>query len=57
MEVQTSIQVISGVITFLAGSGRTLVQTDGTNVFNGIVGSTAIVTSFGTVDYLRISNA
>jgi hypothetical protein len=47
----------SGVITFLAGSGRTLVQTDGTNVFNGIVGSTAIVTSFGTVDYLRISNA
>lgn len=47
----------TGSITFLAGSGRTLVQVDATAVLNGIVGSTATITSVGTVDYLRISNA
>lgn len=47
----------TGAITFLAGVGRTLVTVDGTAVLNGVVGSTAIITSVGTVDYLRISNA
>jgi hypothetical protein len=47
----------TGAITFVQGSGRTLVQVDGTNVFNGAVGSTATIASVGTTDYLRISNA
>lgn len=46
-----------GAVTFLAGSGRTLVQVDGTNVLNGTLGSTATISSIGTTDYLRISNA
>ena len=44
-------------ITFVQGSGRTLIQVDGTMVLNGIAGSTATISSFGNVDYLRISNA
>jgi len=47
----------TGAITFVQGSGRTLVQVDGTAVFNGAVGSTATITSVGTTDYLRVSNA
>lgn len=47
----------TGAITFVQGSGRTLVQVDSTAILNGIVGSTAIITSIGTTDYLRISNA
>jgi len=47
----------TGAITFVQGSGRTLVQVDNTNVMDGAVGSTASVTSDGTTDYLRISNA
>jgi len=47
----------TGVITFVAGAGRTLRAVDGTLVFNGAVGSTATLTSFGTIDSLRISNA
>jgi len=47
----------SGAITFLAGSGRTLVTVDATAVLNGTIGSTATITSVGTIDYLRISNA
>jgi hypothetical protein len=47
----------SGVITFVQGSGRTLIQVDATAVFNGVVGSTATISSVGLVDYLRISNA
>jgi hypothetical protein len=47
----------SGLITFVQGSGRTLVQVDGTAVFNGALGSTAAISSIGSTDYLRISNA
>lgn len=47
----------TGAITFVQGSGRTLVQVDGTAILNGVVGSTASISSVGTVDYLRISNA
>lgn len=46
----------TGAITFVQGSGRTLVQVDGTAVLNGAVGSTATISSIGTKDYLRISN-
>jgi hypothetical protein len=44
-------------ITFVAGSGRTLIQVDTTAVLNGAVGSTATISSILTTDYLRISNA
>lgn len=47
----------NGTITFVQGAGRTMVQVDGTAIFNGIIGSTATITSIGTTDYLRISNA
>jgi hypothetical protein len=47
----------TGAITFIAGAGRTLALVDGTAVLNGIVGSTASISSVGTKDYLRISNA
>jgi hypothetical protein len=47
----------SASITFVAGSGRTLVQVDSTNILNGVVGSTATIMSVGTTDYLRVSNA
>jgi hypothetical protein len=44
-------------VTFVQGSGRTLVQVDGTTVLNGVAGSTATLLSYGTTDYLRINNA
>jgi hypothetical protein len=44
-------------VTFLQGSGRTLVQVDGTAVLNGVAGSTATLLSYGTTDYLRVNNA
>lgn len=47
----------SGTITFVQGSARTLTQVDGTAIFNGSVGSTATISSVGSIDYLRISNA
>jgi len=47
----------SGAITFVQGIGRTMVQVDSTAVLNGVVGSTAVISSIGTTDYLRISNA
>ena len=47
----------TGAITFVQGSGRTLIQVDGTAVLNGLVGSTATISSVSTTDYLRISNA
>jgi hypothetical protein len=46
----------TGTITFVSSGGRTLVNVDSTNVLNGAVGSTAIISSIGTIDYLRISN-
>lgn len=46
----------TGAITFVQGSGRTMVQVDGTAVLNGAVGSTAVISSVGTTDYLMISN-
>ena len=46
----------TGNITFVQGSGRTLVQVDGTAVLSGAVGSTATISSVGTTDYLMISN-
>jgi hypothetical protein len=47
----------AGIITFVQASGRTLRLVNGTAVFNGAVGSTATVTSFGAIDSLLISNA
>jgi hypothetical protein len=47
----------TGAITFVQGTGRTLVQVDSTAVLDGAVGSTATISSVGTTDYLRISNA
>jgi hypothetical protein len=47
----------TGTVTFIQGSGRTLVEVDGTNILNGTPGSTATISSIGTTDYLRISNA
>jgi hypothetical protein len=44
-------------ITFVQGSGRTMIQVDGTNILSGVVGSTATIISVGSTDYLRISNA
>lgn len=49
-------KVGAGAITFVQGSGRTLVQLDGTAVLNGIAGSIAILWSNGTTDYLSIIN-
>lgn len=46
----------SATITFVQGSGRTLIQVSGTSLLNGAVGSTATISSVGTTDYLRISN-
>ena len=45
------------LILFAQGAGRTLVPVDGTLSLNGIKGSTATISSIGTTDYLRISNA
>ena len=44
-------------ISFAQGSGRTLIQVDGTLVLNGSVGSSATIISYGTTDYLRVNNA
>jgi len=49
-------KVGSGAITFVQGSGRTLVQLSGTAILNGIAGSRAILWSSGTTDYLEIIN-
>ena len=46
----------TGNITFIQGSGRTLVQVSGTNIVSGIQGSTATISSIGTTDYLKIAN-
>jgi len=46
----------ASTITFIAGSGATLVQVDGTNLLNGSVGSTACLTRNGNTYYLQISN-
>ena len=46
----------SAAITFVQGSGTTLVQMDGTAVLNGAVGSNACLTRTGNTYYLQISN-
>ena len=46
----------SAPISFVAGSGVTLVQVDGTHVLNGITGSTACLTRNSNTYYLQISN-
>jgi len=46
----------TAAITFVQGSGRTLVQLSGTAIMNGIAGSTASLWSVGTIDYLTINN-
>ena len=46
----------SAAITFVQGSGATLVLMDGTAVLNGAVGSTACLTRTGNTYYLQISN-
>jgi len=47
----------TSAITFLAGSGSTLITVDGTAVLNGVVGSTATLSRVNNTFYLRISNA
>ena len=47
----------SGSVSFVQGSGRTLIPVDGTLVLNGTSGSTATVISYSTSDYLRVNNA
>ena len=47
----------SGSVSFVEGSGRTLIPVDGTLVLNGTSGSTATVISYSTSDYLRVNNA
>jgi len=49
-------KVGTGAITFVQGSGRTLVQLTGTAILNGIAGSEAKLWSNGTTDYLTIIN-
>lgn len=46
----------SGNITFVSASGRTMIQSNGTAILSGTTGSTATITSIGTIDYLRINN-
>jgi len=46
----------SAPISFVAGSGITLVQVDGTLVMNGVTGSTACLTRNYNTYYLQISN-
>ena len=46
----------ASTITFVAGSGATLVQVDGTALLNGVVGSTACLTRTANTYYLQISN-
>lgn len=43
-------------VTFVQGTGRTLVAMDGTVIFNGASGSRASIISDGTTDYLYITN-
>jgi len=49
-------KVGTGAITFVQGSGRTLVQLSGTAILSGAVGSIATLWSNGTTDYLAITN-
>lgn len=46
----------TGAITFVTGSGSSLIQVDGTNVLNGALGSTATLSRVNNTYYLRISN-
>jgi len=46
----------TGSISFVQGSGRTLVAANGTLIFNGAQYSTASISSFGTTDILYINN-
>lgn len=57
--IATFLKTGTGAITFTQGSGRTLVvngTTQTTGLFNGLVGSTASITSVGTTDYVLITN-
>lgn len=47
----------TGNITFVQGSGRTLIAVDGTYILTGAVGSVASISSVGTTDYLQIFNS
>jgi len=46
----------SATITFVAGSGATLVQLSGTAAMTGSAGSTACLTRNGNTYYLQITN-
>ena len=49
----------TGIITFIAGTGRTLIfeaVSVGSALMDGAVGSTATITSVGTADYLKLQN-
>lgn len=54
--VATYLKIGNGAVTFIAQSGRTLVLINGLSSMNGAIGSSATVSSVGTVDYLRITN-
>jgi len=47
----------ASTITFLAGSGSTLISVDNTSALTGAVGSTATLSRVSNAFYLRISNA
>ena len=46
----------TSAITFVAGAGTTLVQVDGTAIFNGAAGSTAVLSRINNAFYLRVNN-
>lgn len=54
--VATYLKVGTGIVTFTANVGRTLVLVDGISSITGVPGSSATVSSVGTVDYVRITN-
>ena len=46
----------TGAITFVQGSGRTLIAVNGTSIMYGVPVTTATISSVGTTDYLKIDN-
>lgn len=54
--VATFLKTGTGVITFIQGTGREIIQVNETAILDGAVGSSASISSVGLKDYLRISN-
>jgi hypothetical protein len=55
--IATYLKVGTGAITFLASAGKTIVKVTGTEILNGVAGSTASVSVDGNTIYLNVSNA